>query len=206
MVTNQEAELRRYTSHIKKYEKYPIVRNVLTEDTTFEKQVEEFYDLDTIVKATRVGPISEFRFRDNNSEKSGKTPKDLIEVLNEFSEKRPLDISKLSYNSVRNDYLLQERFRKKTMLARTMITVGGIALTGEGILLSLMGNPYLGTPLAISSWWGLVWGLINWPTPKDSNKEFDEYLKLIKSTWNADSFVKKHYRNYFIKKCLEMSL
>jgi len=200
---NPEQGIEQYIAKIEKYEKNPIVQRVLAQDSSFEIEVEEFYDLSTsLVKAPKAGVFREFNF----GQKNRSYPSDLVEILGSFSEEQ-FDITKLDYDDVREDY---QRWENKSRQRKSgIIMVGGLLVASagfvKGIDAAVDGNLKMAIPVLICGVGGVasyLWAMLKYPKPKGTNYEWTEYVKLIRSAEKADRFMDEHYRTHFIKKTL----
>ena len=206
---NIESRTEEYLAQVEKYEKHPIVVSVLAQDSSFTREIENFYGLSTwLIAVPRAGIAREFDFQEDDPQKNGKYPMDLVKILNGFSEE-PFNIGKLSYDSVREDY--QRWNNPSRRLKRVVVGMGslltGIGGTLGGVIYGLEGgNLEVAIPIGLIGVGSLgvhLWALIsNYPKPKGTNNELEEYVKLNDSAERADSFMGEHYKNYFIKKAL----
>ncbi|MBI2043706.1 hypothetical protein HYT25_04935 [Candidatus Pacearchaeota archaeon] len=209
----EEQKMEEYRSHLNGYLESPIVRNVLSQDTTFKDEVEDFYDLSNWEEWTpgRSGipsmPYTEYDLGKENPNKRGTYPTNLVEIVESFSEDT-FDVNKLKYEVVRKDYQRWNDSSRKGK--RIALTLGGIIATVAG---SVSGAPLffyeksliggiLVTTGVVAGYYGLTRAM-NLPAPKGTNNELWEYERLHETAQEADSFVDEHYRNYFIRKALE---
>lgn len=194
--------------HIGKHENNPLMVKVLTQDTTFQTEVEDFYDMSyKWICLPRVLPYRDFKIKKGNLEQKNKSPANLVNLLNEFNEEQ-LGINKLSYDSVREDY--QRWNSKLRLLKRSVVLEGGIIGGSVGIascILSLiMGRADIAIPSGIVGI-GVAGGsckamVDDYPIPKGTNYEFSEYLNLLDIAENTDSFIKEDYVKYMANKYL----
>ena len=195
ILESPETQTRQYVAQIERHERQPIVRSVLMGDTTFEEEVQDFYDL--------------YALETEDSMKRGRYPVDLVEILGGFSEE-PLDTSKLGYDSVRKDYMRWHAKSRK--IIQDSLVMGGL-LTGVGGLAACLvsatnGNPevaILGGTVGVGGLGASFWKLGHYPKPKGTRDEWHEYFKLLLAAEEADEFVDEHYRNYFVRKALASS-
>ena len=207
MRNSSEQRTEDYIAQIERYENSSLVRDVLTQDTSFFKEVEDFYNLNTGFCYTRLGRIRTFEIGEADSQKTGKYPEDLIKTLDIFGE-NSLDASKLKYDSVREDYQKWNHPLRRTKgvikdLGGMLIGTGGFAAC---IFFSTRKwNPEIAVPAGVIGIGGLV--AYFWPDskPNGSNDELGEYIKLCEHAENADGFIDERYRNFFIRKTLSNS-
>jgi hypothetical protein len=190
-----QEQIQRYTAHIKRYERTPLVRNVLVGDTTFQGEVDDFYGID----------LTKAKVKDESSGGLKETPDQLVDVVSEFAWDG-LDKSKLQCSNVRADYYRwhsDSRFLGQffSLLGSPFVATAGIlcslALLDEGntqqaILaggLGVLGSEML-FRFAIES-------------PRGTNNENYEYRKLRGAAYNADCFIKDTYRKLLIRENLE---
>lgn len=185
--------------HIEKNEEHPFVVRTLTGEITLEKNVKDFYEVST---------------KKDNQNRMGKTPTNLIQLINPFPP-ADLDISKLSYEDVRADYKKWNSLSQETLNMAGGIL--GFLSSGTGFLLGFLplltkffpdfpfiNLPYNVTiPSSIIGVTGIYSARKSLQFPKGTNNELDEYNKLVHKAKNADAFIQKDYRKYFIKKTLE---
>ena len=98
---NQE-QIRRYTEHFDGYRDSSILRRALVGDTTFKREVEEFYDL----KIQR-GRFPDIQFDKKSPEKIGTIPKHLFGECGNTRD-APSDESLLEYSLVRDSLAARE--------------------------------------------------------------------------------------------------
>ncbi len=205
-----ESRTEQYLAQIGRYESNPIVTSVLAQDTSFEREVEEFYNMATWLKAIpRVGVGREFKIWEENSQMRGRTPSDLVEILGGFSEE-PFDSQKLQYDSVREDYKRWNApSRNVKRLAISIPTFLGAIAGGVGaFIFGMNGDTYEAIALSVGaagSFGAHFWSFMYFPRPNGTNDELGEYIKLHEAAERADGFMKHHYRNHFIKKALSHS-
>ena len=203
----QRSRTAQYLTQIERHERHPLVLKILSQRTTFQGEVENFYGLSTwLGYFPRGGLVREFRFEYEDSTKKGKFPRDLVEVLGAFSPEQ-LDSSKLEYNSVREDY---ERWNATSRKVKRGILGAGSMLSAIGglsacLIGAIEGNPEIAVPGGIIGAGGMgtvLWTILYYPKPKGSNDELGEYLKLHNSAQIADGFMENHYRKHFVRKVL----
>lgn len=113
-----QTQMRKYADHLDRYRDSLIVRRVLVGDTTFKKEVEEFYGLlshmDSIDLAPTGPPIyyRVYEVMNKDDKNGGKIPLALIELIQPFS-KESLRIQRLEYEKVREDYLRWNNLTRK---------------------------------------------------------------------------------------------
>ena len=195
---------------------HPLFKNVLAQNSTFEREATDFYDLSSWLEEHYINmpfvthsieEFIKFKLEEENPQKRGKYPTDLVEILSHFSEK-PFDTSKLQYESVREDH---ERWHDTSRSRKIMginlgvsfvgFTVGAIGLSAC-ILTALIGNPEIAIPSGVIGAGGTgagIWALNYDPKPNGTNYEWKEYIKLHKSAVRADEDINEH-RNYYLKK------
>ena len=195
-----------YIKHIERYEKHPIVTNVLAQETTFKKEVECFYNLSMWIDSYGE---RKFNVGDKDLLKIGKSPIDLVEILGDFSEDL-FDTSKLQYGLVREDCQRWKNIEPRK-IKRAIICIGGMftGLAGSTFCVgsALCKDLKIAVPAGVITLVGglaLFLGARYELEPKGTNYESKEYIKLHKSAERADEFVDKHYKNYFIKKMLSI--
>src|SRR3989337_1649954 len=126
----QRSRTAQYLTQIERHERRPLILQVLSQRTTFQGEVENFYGLSTLLGyVPRGGLVREFGFEDEDPTKKGTSPKDLVEVLGAFSS-GPLDFSKLRYDSVREDYHRWHATSRKVKRG----------ILGSGSMLSVIGG------------------------------------------------------------------
>lgn len=202
---SSEPKIEQYLAQIERYEKHPIVANVLAQETTFEREVECFYNLSTWLYDYGE---RKFNFGDEDSLKRGKYPIDLVEILGGFSEEL-FNTSKLQYGAVREDYQRWNKVVKPLKVKRAIVGVSGMLTSIVGgvtcVASAITGNYEIAVSAGVVGTVGLVLTLgggLYEPKLKGTNNELKEYIKLHKSAERADGFIDKHYKNHFIKKVL----
>lgn len=104
-------------AHIEKYEQHPLVKPVLLGKTTFQKEVEDYYNLcvNYVDCFFRYGPFKKgYKNKTKKSKKPENPMTDLFEILSKFS-KYPLDPRRLDWDLVRNE------FERKELPFRTFV-------------------------------------------------------------------------------------
>lgn len=193
MTDNQKNKL--FINHIESYKESLLVRNVLDGNSTFEKEVNNFYGLATWYEFELLGnPANGDKFEFSKEEdisKKGKIPETLIEVLNSFDEKN-LNPNLLKYDSVRKGYL---KCKKRSNI---------LGLSGLAISLGLITSPIYLSESFFHENLGLIFpipmvvgaGLMAFSLHgafMGGNKHFDEYLNLHNRSLKADNLMKKFY-------------
>lgn len=204
--TKPEFNIDKCITHLEEYENNSIVKNVLSQDSSFEKEVESFYDLSTWwQKVPRGLPVREFKLQEEDSQKRGILPIDLVKILNNFS-KKTFETSKLQYNAVREDY--QRWNTPSRRITKGIAERAGMLASLGGLLTYIYsaenGNPNIVVPASVASL-GLaltIWTTSYFPKPKGTNDELGEYLNLHSAAEKADRFTNKYYRKYFLEKTL----
>ncbi len=198
--------------HIERFEGRPVVRRVIGKETSFEGEIEGFYDIESWWESGfRVPPYEVYGLCDENPEKTGKTPGELIEILDDFC-KEELDVSKLRYELVREDYERWHDNSRKTKMFFTALGTSGLGTLAICIssIRALNGDPaYYSIPLGLlgAASIGLgFWSSSHYPDPEGTNNELDEYKKLLRGARTADTFMDERYRKDFINKALERDL
>ena len=98
-----EPKTEQYLTQIERYESNPIVVSVLAQDTSFEREVEGFYNMATwLIAIPRAGIARKFKFGEEDFQRRGRAPTDLAEILGGFCEE-PFDTQKLQYDTVREE-------------------------------------------------------------------------------------------------------
>jgi len=183
-------------------------RNVRNKYSFLQKKVEDFYDLKKWVGVATCVPIEGYCFKTKNDErKIGKTPKSLINLLNgKLINKEKIDVTKLKYEDVKNDYdELYQRYQSSSFLG-TVIMFGGIflGLTTAGIIRSYGGiaeYPVLSGALALGAIPSVL--LANklaekfYPKPSGSNGEWDELKKLHRCAQEYDGKFNPSMERFF---------
>jgi len=194
-------------SHIENYEKHPIVKGVICRETTFRKEIKNFYDLGNNIRLHRYGSCEEHYLKQEDSEKRDKKPSELIEILNEFGDKE-LDIGKLDYTSVREDCKRWDHPLRK--LGKISTFFGGLVLGVGGAVTCLLsaqnGNSDVAIPAGVFGVSGLAlnfWSAFKYPAPKGSKDEYGEYRSLLSNAGQADHFILGDYADHIIKKHLD---
>ena len=210
-----EPNIEQQIAHIEKYERNPVVRRIISQNSSFEREVEDFYNLSSWVTWNRTGAYRCFKYGKEDDQKKGTHPIDLIDILNGFKtdirngfwteSTEPFDSSRLDYEAVRKDYKRHYTFltKAKTGTVRIgglLIGSAGLGLTLYGAFLSHASNVSLCLAAGIG---GLIGGFKMTeyePKPKGTDHELDEYIKLHESAETADKFMNEHYRAHFINK------
>ncbi len=165
----------------------PIINNVLDNKTTIETEIENFYD---IVLSHGLGGVD--YTKNPNPEKSGKIPKDLLDMIEPFSEQGKLNSDFLNYERVREQVKAVSRYCALSVPA---------VFASMGLFISAVNaDNYSRKGLAIGITIGLAGILSIIKLLKNSNKrkktlENIEFQKLKKSIPYADKFFEK-YRTY----------
>ncbi len=225
---NQETEeqkTERYKAHLDGNIENSLVRSVLSEDTNFVGEVENFYDLsaeERCIEAPGIvlGSRTYFEAGERNPQKTGQYPEDLVEILQGFDEK-PFDSSKLRYEAVREDYGRWQDPSRRKAGRRMAMFLGGEATAAIGLIYGigslfanieavhakfLIENPWVAGATALGTLIGGFYmankGFRNPPAPKGTNNELWEYKRLHETAETADGFMDEHYKNHFIRKTL----
>ena len=204
-------------AYVEKHEQNPIVKRVLCEGTSFEKLVEDFYDLSTRLDVVGKGVVRRYELKEDKL-KTG-APTDLITILSGFSTER-FDEAKLHYTYVRDDYQRwyspsresQQTFRMVSGISGLLASCSAIA----ALIVPLIAPPdhytdiisKLKIPLGLVAMGGYatyIWSLISYNTsePEGTDHSLLEFLKLHASAESADDFMRKTYRQHFINKTLK---
>lgn len=202
-----EQRMEEYFAQIESHERNPIVANVLAQDTSFEGEVEGFYNIATWLGfVPRAGVVREFKSGEEDSQKKGKYPAELVKILDCFGGEA-LDTQKLQYDSVREDYGRWNKTSRR--LIRTVVSMGGIIGGAAGLAVclatALNGNPEIAIPSGIVGAGAMgagFWAAMYYPEPNGTNNELMEYVKLHEIAKKADGFMEGHYRKHFIKRAL----
>jgi hypothetical protein len=190
----EEQRIRCNLEHLRKYERTPLIKSVLLQEASFYDEVANFYDIDH----------SACKLRHESGKGPKETPDTLIDILSEFASET-IDISKLGYADVREDYRrwnsVSER-RKRTIVPMC----AAVSLVGSIIgTIALYDESHNSEAILAGTSGSLVTALfVRWAmkSPKGTNNEIDEYSKLRCAAYNADHFMNEHYRSDFIKRHL----
>ena len=193
-------------AHIEKYERHPLVIRILKQETTFEEEVEKFYDLQMYEHYGRGGRYRRFDIGDESIQKIESYPTDLVEILNDFKE-QPLKMDKLRYDLVRED---QKRWNNPSReTTRSSFLLGGI-LAGVGGAMACTIAVHSGQT-GLAGLYGLIGASgfavqynagFYYPDPKGTNFELEEFCKLHSAASSADYFIEEDYVPYFMGKVL----
>ena len=206
----EEQRIERYKAHLDGNIESSLVRGVLSEDTTFVNEVENFYDLsaeERCIEAPGIvlGSYTHFEAGERNQRKIKKSPEDLVKILQKFDEK-PFDSNKLRYKAVREDYDRWHDPSRKKMVKRTASFLGSIAITATGSIYgasSFMNDNLLiggiSVVAGLAGGYGLLRKASYLQTPKGTNNELKEYGRLRKTAGIADDFMDEHYKTHFIR-------
>lgn len=218
METETESKRQGLITHLDRYGKHPVVSAVLAQDSTFKKDVDSFYDISRSWGVSRdIEPPSAFselnyELRKRNPLKSGKVPRNLIEILEEFRFiKESFAHEKLSYDAVRkdckrwNDFAISDGNRTGVVImGASAIALGGIYTMSKGAVhdnTSLLIPGLIAVCAAFTGGTGAI--ALSQHKPANTNGEFDEYKRLYQAAEEADSFIDEHYRKYFIRNAAE---
>lgn len=194
----EQEQVREYTEHIDKY-RYrgsPLIKRVLSGDSTFKGEVGKFYGLFTWRVCGPMGLTNRVfsELKDKEPVKIGKFPKDLIRIIKPFSKEIfgrgfNFDVGKLSYGKLREDYLRHKNAKTKDRELSSVLKLLGFF---PGIIYDL---------------WSLEFrelqAMGTYPKPEETNYELKEFSRLDRTAEKADEFMDKHYRNHFIKEVLK---
>lgn len=208
--------------HIEHHEKDTLVRKILTKETSFRRRVEEFYGLSSREKIG-LGRIpimyTVYKCEEEDSNKIGGLPADLFEIVKPFTEKK-IDADKLKYEDVRLDFNRWVTSPKRRYTRNTcgLISLAGILATTLGVVAGLdyfleSSNPNLqdglfyslgaiGLMTVIPSYYFAFFSELK---PKGTNYELREYHKLIDASEEADNFINKVYKDFFVEKTLNQN-
>ncbi|MEK6918262.1 MAG: hypothetical protein AABW51_04920 [Nanoarchaeota archaeon] len=192
-------------NHIEKHENSSLVRAVLAGNTTFKREARRFYDLEVRIIAGRGMAGKLFNFKKESTLKLNQNPTELIELLQPFSDE-PIDKNKLDYEKVREDYKRWHSGLRKLKIVGINIGKLSILIGSAFITANNLDNLLLAVPSgAITVVGSFLYNKIlptNKP-PKNTNYEFIEYMKIDDAVYEADGFMDKQYRKYFVGKNLK---
>ena len=207
----------------------PLISRVLAQETSFVKEVEEFYGLEWSIESyydvgyeSKVGEKrrdGKFNLKEASPERRGNSPRDLADILGGFSD-QPIDDSKIGYEAVREDYLRWKQmdlaeiargeYRNYIMSAGGSTFFAGVAgvgaLFGEvgyGIsIIAGLGSLVMAgfSHICFSDYKRHMQGIGSSPPP--TTGELDEYKRLHTAAEKADNFMENHYKNYILRKLL----
>ncbi len=192
-------------SIIERMEEDSLIKKVIAKETSFEREIENFYKISTWIRVIpRGGIIREYNFIEEESEITKGVPKNLINTIQNFNEEN-FDLEKLGYASVRDDY---KRWHSPSRKCISRIAVYGVLSTiilggvgcssgiSDGNLITAISGGIIGAGGIV----GLITMIYKTPEPKSTNYELREFVKLQDSAKSADFFMNNVYRDYFVKK------
>lgn len=194
--------------HLERYESTKVFRRVLYGDSTFQDEVNRFYDISMSWEhGGRYGPNREFELKTQDNAKAGKYPETLIEILSRFDE-TGLDLGKLEYNLVRGDY--NRLMNSNNDMGKPMWGAFILAFLATAAGPPLEWSGYLQKSEVLVSYAAMAVGcmglvgykILTTPQMSEANKFFWEFERMNDCAERADDFMKEHYQRYFIKKCL----
>ncbi len=168
--------LAHFEAHFEKYETSPLVRRVISQESTFGDEINAFYN----------------RSKEDASNK-GKYPVELVDILDIFS-KTPLDREKLVYEKVREE--TRESIKMNYRIA--ILTGGGVAIAGG---FAILVTP-LTAPASIACGMGValaIGGNMYYISRANKLSCEKEYQKMWGCAHKADAFMNQHYRIHFIR-------
>jgi hypothetical protein len=188
-------ENERYIAHMDKYKESDAAKRIIAQETSFVNAVEDFYGLHS---GTQPAVNWALKLGEEEHEKIGTRPAELIDIINGFSE-YPADSSKLDYESVREDYRRNNTLPRK--ITKGLITLAGIGASAYAIFFTK--ELSVGNSLLCGGIFGSMYSaLIFYPAPKGTNHGLDQYIHLHDLAEKADKFMDQDYRKHFIKSSL----
>ncbi len=182
-----ENTIDRYFTHIKNNASHPFVRSVLNKKTSFQKEVENYYDL-WVIELDRGPNKREFCLGNEDSNKIKEKPNDLVALLSIFAEDS-FDVSKLDYSLVRADCGNWNEPAGRYMRRSFSFFFGiagmsvSIAYSSVDLLTAIVGGL---TSFALAAYSGTSY------EPKRTNNESKEFLKLYECAGIADNNINNH--------------
>lgn len=180
-------ELRQYMKMFVKYEGNPVLEKIGKGDTSFVDELEQAYGIVHQRAYPRDNPT--FKLVPTTSETPASNTRDLVEILNEFSE-RKIEGEELDYTYVRDKQFPpltdDQKFGKK-ILSWTAVAV---ATSASSIYYITGSADFSGSVMSMI---GLVGGFIAIPYLMKDNSEKKVFPVLFKAAEKADRF-----RNYYI--------
>jgi len=171
----------------------PIINNVLDNKTTITKEIENFYDIG-FSYALRGNDYT----KKLNAEKSGKIPRDLLEMIEPFSEQGKLNPEFLDYEGVRRQIKIANK-SDMLFLRGALASAGGIIGVSCFIASYFATNQfeYSIEGAIISVGIGLAGILSLIKLGKNNNKRWEtpkniEFSRLKDSVRSADNFIRKY--------------
>lgn len=186
---------------LKECEDMPLFRKIIIGETSFIKEITDFYNCEIFLnvysgrgflpeKITsdynsnrflenyKVWPSVKYKFQEDNISKYGRSPKDLIAILNHTTD-ISFDTTKLEYDKIK-----EKRNLKKDEKLKKKITACGAIATTTFFLSSIFNHVEIAIPIEI-----LILGymLSNPPQPSQNQLEINELNKLIYHAKLADS-------------------
>jgi hypothetical protein len=197
MVNNNEQK--KYFEHLDRNKDDPLLVKSITGESSLENQVQEFYG----ISRSDSSEISK-----QESEETRKISEELIKIIAPFS-KKDLDLSKLEYKEVRDDYMRNSISFAKNLLNVSTILGTCLITAGSGfysIQAYTSGDPIKGSiALLISVAGGYSYFKAikrSSQQPKGSRGQILEFYALKEGAIIADDFIKDKYRPYLLEKIL----
>lgn len=118
-------EIRKFINHIDKNKDNPTLDKILSNKSTFVKEIQDFYGVKDTSTHGRAGTESYDMKKEVDKEKT--LPKNLISLLNGF-EKEPINIEFLDYERVREDVKHFNKYSNRYYAMTIGTLLGGIIL------------------------------------------------------------------------------
>lgn len=176
-----------------KYANDSLVKKIINKETSFEREVTNFYGISrsSYFSTRPVGVVTTDTLNKNRMNIQGSISRDLVEILNNFSEENLFDYD-LSYEHVREEVKLR---RKKFIKSKSLSL-----LVGFPAQIFNLGGLFAGIFIDPSSYLFMLPGIyltykfFKIPYPEDT--AFD---KLCPAAEEADNYI-RYYRHYaFLK-------
>ena len=222
MKQENKEQIERKIVHLDRYRSNPLVEKVTLGETNFTRQVEYFYGIneERVYGATVFPQFPRTSYKNEESAKAGKYPKDLIEIADGFNNEPNLNSDLLGYEEVRRAHRLDKSARNKLFALNTGSYFSTFALAaacpsfmfsekGQSLINSFGYNfEFSPQNLAIS----LIPALAAFVATsigflgnfnRNISANLKEYYKLERNAGSADSFMPA-YRNYLLKGIFKM--
>ncbi|MDP3987407.1 MAG: hypothetical protein Q8P81_04250 [Nanoarchaeota archaeon] len=196
-------------SHVENFEKTPMVRNVMTQRSSFAGQALDSYDVSCASGVDRPDPGS-YRLNPREPVSRDYAPSTLIAFLDGFVDE-PFDITVLGYMDVRDDIRRWNSFTQR--IVRPVIQVSGgftAGVAGIGLAfakgasvdgsLAMAGFCVAVSTLGIAGW---IFSSSRYANPIGTHGEAEEFSRLHRSAIEADEFMRDVYFPYFVRKTLD---
>ena len=179
---------------LKECEEMPLFREVLIGETTFKEEVEIFYGYTSWYEyGFRGGRSLNFTFQNKKRRKKEEYPTDLVLIMNKVTNPL-LDIKKLKYEEVIDDYFIWE---SKQKFADLLVGASVLPLIISLLIFAKNDMDITGAIGTMCSSSLMCYGIKSKPK---KNYNYFEFKKLYSSAIYLDQIIPQYNKEYFKEK------